>query len=74
MSLAYRLMLARQKSLASRPPQLGDRVGFVHPEFGTWSGYIIMIITEPDRPTRCEVIVRHGSTGYPTTTGCAPTS
>jgi hypothetical protein len=25
-----------------------------------------MIITEVDQPTRCEIVVRHGNTGYPT--------
>jgi hypothetical protein len=50
-------------------PKLGDFVRFAHPlrpAWGTLSGFVIMIITEVDKPPRCEVLVRNGNTGYPT--------
>jgi hypothetical protein len=47
-------------------PKLGDFVRFAHPTHPAWaalSGFIIMIITEVDQPTRCEVMVSHGNCG-----------
>jgi len=40
--LAYRMMQAMKKSASSATPKLGDLVSFTHPEFGTWSGYVII--------------------------------
>ena len=64
--LAYRMMLAAKKSAAATMPKLGDFVSFAHPVFGTPTGYIIMRISEAGQPARCEVIVRHGNTGWAT--------
>ena len=66
--LAWRMMLARKWGVPQpgMTPKLGDLVRFTHPGFGTASGYVIMIIAETDRPTRCEVLVRHGNTGWAT--------
>ena len=64
--LAYRMMLAAKKSAAAAMPKLGDFVSFAHPVFGTPSGYIIMRMSEAGQPARCEVIVRHGNTGWAT--------
>jgi hypothetical protein len=72
-SFAFQLYLASKRSRGSSAPplplapRLGDFVSFFHPEFRReWHGFIIMVITEPGKPTRCEIIVRHGNTGYPT--------
>jgi len=61
--LAFRMMLARRKSAAARTPKLGDYVGFSHPVFRDASGFVIMVITEPGQPTRCEIMVSHGNCG-----------
>ena len=64
--LIWRMMMQARKSASSTTPKLGDFVNFSHPVFATPQGFIIMIITEVDQPTRCEIVVRHGNTGYPT--------
>ena len=62
--LAYRLMLVSKGWGSPKPgmtPKLGDLVRFSDPVFGRADGCVIMTIAEAGRPTRYEILLRHGN-------------